>query len=62
MINSFPTLRPTVIISADLVLDSQSTLIENNAENEVTGNSFVHPLHIEVSVQDMNSELHFVPA
>ena len=50
------------MLSADLVLDSQSTLIENNAENEVTGDSFVHPLHIEVSVQDMNSELHYVPA
>ena len=60
MIGSFPSLSPIVRISADLVFHSQ-TLIENNAEIEVTGNSFVHPVHTEVPVQDLNSELQDVP-
>ena len=62
MINSFASLRPTVRTSADPIFDLQSTVIQNNTEIEVTGNSFVHPILTEVPVQDINSELRYVPA
>ena len=62
VINSFPSLRPTVRISADPVFDLQSTVIQNNTEIEVTGKSFVHPILTEVPMQDINSELQYIPA